>query len=630
MLASFSSQAYLQQSNTPPTPNKVETITIAGTRNPITKPQIAGSVTIIDDAQIRASGAIAMTDLLRTVAGVNVSQTGPMGSLTEVRLRGTESNHVMVLLDGVAINDVGQGGLADFSHILLSNIARIEILRGPQSAIWGSNAIAGIISITTKRAHTDSLQGNVGLALGDRETYQASVNASQQGKQIGFNVNASNYKTAGQNISRAGNEKDAYSNTSVSGGMNYRFNPYNRLEASARILDYSADADGYNYNTGLVSDADIEAEGNQISLALNWHFAPTTNGQKDGIYSQLLSLQYSKQATDNFTNDIFDRSSQGEKLKVLWTNHFEFEQNKWLNIGLESTTEDFKQRGPTAADGSNQEQSNDTYSFITDGLYGINKSLNISGSYRYDDNDDFDNASSYRVGATYAINNDWRVFLSQGKAIKNPTFTERFGYFPDTFLGNPTLKPEQQTSIEAGFEGSFNDLNLQVSWFDASLDNEILGFEFDVNSGQFTAKNATQESTRQGIEISLQGQFKQLSWQTQYGYLDASEGNSAELRRARHTGSASGTYTINMQHQVYLQADYSGTKLDRFFPPFPEPAQVLLLDAYWLVSANYVYTHNNHLNANLRLSNVFNEKYEDVIGYSGDRSRALLSIQYSW
>jgi vitamin B12 transporter len=630
VLTSLSISAQAQQDSS----QNIETITISGTHSPIAVGQIAGSVTVIDETRIQASGAIGITDLLRTVAGVNIGQTGTSGSLSEVRFRGSESNHVMVLVDGIPVNDGGQGGLTDFSHLLLANISRIEILRGPQSAIWGSNAIAGIISITTKRASGENLNANTTAAIGDRGTFSASANIAQQMQNIGFNVNVSTYKTQGENISREGDEADSYSNTDVSGGVNYIINEDNRIDLNARVLDYTSDVDGYNFATGLVGDSNSVAEGNQISIGLNWHFAPTTNGQKDSIYSQLLAIQYSKQSTDNFSNNLFDRMSQGEKLRVLWSNRFEFETNKWLNIGLESTAEDFKQQGPSADSGVNQNESNDTWSIVSDGLYAINDAVSLSASYRYDNNDIFDNASSYRAGATYAINNDWRIFVSQGRAIKNPTFVERFGFFPGSFLGNPDLKPEQQKSTEMGVEGAFDSVSVQLSWFSATLNNEILGFVFVDSTGGFTAKNASSESTREGFELSLHGQFDKLSWQGQYSYLDAKQPafgniNVAELRRARHTGSVSTTYTLNEQHQLYLQADYAGTKFDNFFPPM-QAGQLVSLDSYWLLSTNYHYTHNEQLSANLRLSNVFNKDYEDVFGYNTDGSRALFSIAYNW
>ncbi len=627
VLANLSSIAYAQTSS------DTETITITGSRSPIPTAQVAGSVTVIDQAQIDASGAINMADLLRTVAGVNLGQTGPFGSLQELRFRGTESNHIMVIVDGVAINDVGQGSLTDFSHILLSNIEKIEVLRGPQSAIWGSNAIAGVISITTKSASGEGQNGRASIGLGNKGTYQASANIAGLVDKLTYSLGASTFSTDGQNVSRPApesDEEDAYRNTSLNAKLGYEFTAFNTLEFVTRIVNYTADGDSFNFATSLVGDSDAQAKGDQISAGLNWHFAPSENGKKQGIYSQLLSFQYSKQASDNFRNSAFERSSEGESIRILWNNRFDFSHNRWLNIGLETTEENFEQRGDSAQSQANQTQSTRANSLVSDGLYGFNEQFSARLSYRYDINDSFDDAASYRLGFNYAINNDWHVFVSHGTAIKNPTFTERFGFFPGSFLGNDDLKPEEQDSFEAGVSGQFSNVGIDISWFNARLDNEILGFVFDAESGQFTAQNAEQESSRQGLEISLNGEFSHILWQAQYSYLDAKEGDDIEIRRARHNGSASLTYRVTEQHQVYLQADYSGSKLDRFFPPFPQPSQIVGLDPYWLLSANYTYIHSEQIKATLRVSNALDKGFEDVFGYSGDERTILLSAEYSW
>jgi len=610
------------QANTP-----IETITITGTKQTIATPFVASSTSVIDKQTIQSSGALSFTDLLRTIAGVNVGQSGPLGNLTELRFRGSESNHIMVLIDGVEINDAAQGGLVDLSHILLANIERIEVLRGPQSALWGSNAIAGVISIITKQASSNTVQPVLGLNIGDRQTYQANASVSQNLDALSYAISASTLKTDGENISRSGNEQDGYKNSNVMGRLDYAFNNEHSVNINARLVDYTSDFDASDFSTGLLADANNETQGDQLSVGASWHYTPQS---AESLYAQLLSFQYSKQSNENFQDNVFSGKSEASKLRVLWNNQFNLAQNSYINLGLEGVEEDFEQKGPVVFGDPNQSQSTSSYSLVTNGQYALSNQVNLSASYRYDNNDTFDNASSFRLGSTYIFNRNWHAFASYGKAIKNPTFTERFGYFPSSFLGNPELRPEQQKSFEAGFEGNLENISLQVSWFKAKLENEILGFVYEPISAQFTAQNADVDSQREGIEFSLSGSFKDLDFKAQYSYLDASENNENELRRANHTGSTSISYRYNPQHLMYVQADYTGTRSDVFYPPFPSSSQVLALDAYWLVSANYQYTHNDSLKLNLRLSNIFNEQYEDVIGYSGESSRALLGLQYSW
>jgi len=624
--------------------NSIETISITGSRLPIAKPFVAGSASIIDAAQIEASGALNLGELLRGVAGVNLSQTGPLGSLMELRFRGSESNHVMVLVDGVEINDLGQGGLVDFSHIMLSQVERVEILRGPQSAIWGSNAIAGIISIVTRQPDSEQMRPNLQLTIGDRDTLQTSAGVSQAQDKLSYAINAGLFKTGGENISRSGREQDGYKNTSLSTKLLYQIRAKHSVQLNARLLDYSSDFDATDFSSGLIADADNTSLGEQISLGLNWRFAPLVDKSQatlslTSMYSQLLSLQYSKQSNTNYSDNIFSGGTQGEKLRILWTNHFEFSRNTFINLGIEAVQEDYKQSGPVTFGDPNQTQNNNTYSLVSSGQWALNDAFNLEASLRYDNSDEFKNTESYRLGGVYRFSANWRAFLSTGKAIKNPTFTERFGFFPDTFLGNPELAPETQKSYEAGIEGKLMlkqyAFNVQLSIFDADLNNEILGFVFSPQSGQFTAQNSDGKSKRSGLELSLNGERDAFSWQAQYSYLDAEELDSnrqieTELRRARHTGSASFSYQFDDKNALYMQADYTGGRLDRFFPPFPESPEIVGLNAYWLLSANYRYEVSQTLIINLRLSNMLNRQYEDVVGFSGESSRALLSMRYSW
>jgi vitamin B12 transporter len=260
----------------------------------------------------------------------------------------------------------------------------------------------------------------------------------------------------------------------------------------------------------------------------------------------------------------------------------------------------------------------------------LTKRLSLAASYRYDNNEEFNNADSYRFGANYQINEYLQTFLSYAKAVKNPTFTERFGFFPGTFLGNSSLRPESSRSFEVGIDAIWQGYQIQLSWYQAQLENEILGFVFDNNSGLFSARNAAIDSQREGAELEVSSAHKQWRWSLNYAYLNATEGDAAELRRARHSGSAWLAYDISQAHQLYMQADYMGERKDRFFPPFPQASEVITLSNYWLVSANYRYRYSERLNVSLRVSNAFDQSFEDVVGFSGQSRRAMLNVVYSW
>ena len=616
----------------------LETISVTGSRTDIDKRLVAGAITVIDDEQIRRSGAIHIADLLRTVPSVNISQSGPSGALTEIRFRGSESNHVLVMLDGVEINDLAQGGLIDLAHIALANISRIEILKGPQSALWGSNAVAGVISITSKSTSisatgsgaTDKLHGNVGLSYGNRQSKRLTGSIANTHEKWRYSLNASHFTTKGENASRGGSESDGYTNTSVNSSLAYSFSDYHRVKANVRYVDYQSDFDAVDFSTGFLTDADNTSDGKQISFALDWHFS-----QKNSLWSQQLSYQFSQSENLNF-NDASNAAlrqlsgaSEGQKQRLVYNHNFNFRQGH-INLGLETVQEDFSQRGPVVFGDPNQDQDNDSTSFISDMQYSITQDWSLLASYRFDNNSSFENSESFRLGSRYILTDNFSAFTSYAKAIKNPTFTERFGFFPGTFLGNNNLVPEASKSFEIGMDADWDSYQLQLSWFRASLKNEILGFVFDQESALFTAQNSEFESDREGLEIALSAQYAKWHWAMNYAYLDANENEQAELRRAKHTASASINYQVSAEQSAYLQIDYTGTRDDVFFPPFPQESQRVSLSSYFLVSANYQYNYYENMQVSLRVSNALDTEYEDVFSFSGESRRVSVSLNYRW
>jgi vitamin B12 transporter len=428
--------------------------------------------------------------------------------------------------------------------------------------------------------------------------------------------------TEGQNIARSGDEADGYRNTTVYGKAAYSFSAHNRIDTNLRILDYQNDFDSTDFSTGLPADANNVTQGEQLSLGINWHFS-----LGESIWSQSLSVQFSEQENKNTSEGEFSGSTKGEKLRTIYNHNFKLTGGHF-NLGVEAIDERFQQAGPIEFGDPNQNQSNRSQSLIADVHKQLIDGLSVTASARYDNNDEFDNATSYRAGLNYRFSNSVHGFISHGEAIKNPSFTERFGFFPGTFKGNARLTPESSASSEIGINASTSNYELQLSWYRANLENEILGFVFDNDSGAFTAQNAELNSEREGLELQLSRTLKQWQWSLSYAYLDANEAQSPELRRARHTGSAWLSYEASEVDRWYVQADYTGNRLDRFFPPFPATAQIVSLDSYWLVSANYQRNINSDIDLAIRISNAFDSRFEDVVGFSGESTRVIASIEY--
>ena len=607
--------------------SNIERISIVASRSPILASQVAGKLDIINREQILASGAVNITDLLRTVAGMNISQNGPDGSLAELRFRGSESNHTLVLVDGVPANDLAQGGLVNLAHFPVANIARIEILRGPQSALWGSDAVAGVISITTLGADLQStVSANLQASIGEQHNRTVAANlvlphSQQSQSMLGFSYQQND----GSNVSRLGDEAEGYRNLSVNAKQIYNFAD-SRISATINVTDYFNEFDGVDFvSTGLPTDTDDYSLGQNISGSIEW------SNEGEGLWSQSLSYQFAQQANTNVSDQIESGRSKGTTHKMVWQNHFAFSAQEQLNIGLEGSKADFEQRGPVNFGDPNQDQSNQGLALFADARYQVQSWLSANASLRRDASTQFDDATSYRIGAVASVMPSLDVYVSHGKAIKNPSFTERFGYFPRSFVGNPDLAPEHARSKEIGirYQASAH-YHFDLALFDTTLEDEINGFVYVPELGSFTAQNSDLLSTRKGAELSLQGSNNKLNWQVNYAYLDAKDALERELRRARHSFSLALDYAISERSQIYVQASYDGERSDRFFPPFPANPELVTLSSYYLVNANYRYNFDEDWTLSVKAHNLLDKHYENVLGFKAQPRRISVALNYQY
>ena len=300
--------------------------------------------------------------------------------------------------------------------------------------------------------------------------------------------------------------------------------------------------------------------------------------------------------------------------------------------GLEYLERQFEQRGLNLYGDPNQQQQDETVSLFGEAGKEVVSDVFATISARFDDNSEFDDAFSYRGGLTWQLDNTYSVYTSLGKAIKTPTFTERFGYYPETFIGNPALEPEQSLEWEVGGRASWNKTwSAEVNYFNARLEDEINGFVFDPVTYLSTASNKTGTSRREGLETQLNYHGDGVSVRATYSYTDASEEDIRELRRAYHQASVTVSADLPIEGlSAYTKLAYTGSRDDIFYPPYPAVSQRVGLQPYTLISANLAYAVNAHLKVALRLDNVLDESYQDIVGYSQSERRARLSTTYTF
>ncbi|NMH60385.1 TonB-dependent receptor plug domain-containing protein [Alteromonas ponticola] len=606
----------------------IEKITITGSRLSLDIQEVAASLSVITQEEIRLSGATQLSEILRGLPGVAISSSGSLGALNEIRLRGNESNHLLVILDGVIINDDSQGGLIDLAHINIKDVAKIELIRGPQASAWGSGAVGGVLHIQTLAHQADDARLRASVSAGNKDTRQGYANLNGRANAHHYAVSLQHVTTEGDNIARSGNEKDGYRRNTVNAHYRYAINDI-KFSTIARLVNFENDYDTVDFmETGLPIDANNYTEGQQATAKVNLTYAPA---QSD--YATSVSGTYSRHQNDNFELGTFTSSAESERFQFANTHSMQWDKVDVV-VGAEYLQRLYTQRGSIGFADPNQKQDDQTASVFVESLARLSDNIDLTVGARFDENSEFDNAFSYRSGISWQHNAHLTTFLSVGKAIKNPTFTERFGYFPGTFLGNQNLQPEHIQEWELGLRARLSpSLQGQVSVYQAELQDEILGFVFDPASGLMTAQNAAFNSDRSGLDSEMSFDWGALTWRATYSYLDASQGadnaEQVELRRPRHSGGISVAGALTEQLSTYVKWTYTGSQQDAYFPPPMFASQSAALRPYSLLSFNINYQLTPAWATSIRVENALNQDYENIVGFAGERRSILLTLTYA-
>ena len=600
----------------------LEHVLVTARLQPITIGEVGSSVTVISREEIEQKQVKYLSELLRDVPGFSVSQTGGAGSQTQVRVRGAEANQLLVLMDGVRANDPAASGEFQYQYALTSNIERIEIIRGPQSATWGSDAIAGVINIIRKK-DVKSKYLTANIEAGSFDSFNASADGGYSGKIFEISGGVSYLDTDGTNVSRVGNEKDGSDNTTGNIAVGFDAGDAFSVRFSGQWVDASTEYDDFDYLiTGLPEDADRVTEVNQSFLSGELRYSPKLNP-----WTGSFSVNRMDSDNDNLSEGLWTGSTAATTLDYRLRAGVALDEakNHRLGFALEHENVDFSQRGQASIYGNpNQDQTYDVNAYAAEYIGKPFTGFTWTASLRLDDYSDFDNATTWQLAASYQVTPTLRLRGSAGTGSKAPTFTERYGYFEDYFIGNPKLKPESSKGWEIGFDTRWSNdrYQLQMTYFDQDLQDEIDGFVYDPDAFLFTAQNKDSDSTRKGIETTFDmrlGQFFALV--ASYTYTDAKEENALgqkvrEVRRPEHMASfAANYYFASSRGNLNFKVNYSGSQLDDFFPPGAYDAERVVIDAYAVVDLAGSWKLTQSLDITARISNLFDKEYEEILGF---------------
>lgn len=615
-------------------PAPKDNIIVSAHRTPASQFEVASNVSTIDRQVIENRQTVFATDLLQDLPSLAVSRSGNFGSQTAIRIRGAEANHVLVRIDGIEVNDPAADDAFDFAHLTANDIERIEVVRGPQSAVWGSDALAGVIDITTRRS-TDRFSSDAFIEGGSFNTFNGGVHVGTRGANSGVDLTASYLDSDGTNISRSGSEDDGYRNLTANLRADIDITQNLQLNGSLRHIDTTKQFDAVDFATGLPADANRKSDTRQSTIGTGGKLALF-----DNFWVQSLRLSHMTTDNENFIDDARDTKSGADKYGVYYQSTLNIDagpsgdSSQQITLAIDYEREEFEQRG-TAVDfglpgqpfilDPNQHQDTDNTGLVGEyrasGFGGLSFSIGI----RHDDNSAFDDVTTYRTTAAWRFDDiDSRLHASIGSGQKSPTFTERFGFFADQFQGNPDLKPEMSKGFDAGYEQRFIDGQVvaDVTYFRERLEDEINGFFFDPSVGMFTAVNLNGTSKSRGVEFEVSARITDgLSTAASYTYTDASQPDATgrqqrEIRRPRHMAALNVNYAFRGRAQVNANLSYTGEQTDVFFPPFPASQETVSLNAYTLANLTGSFAITDNVTIFARAENLLDETYENVYGFA--------------
>lgn len=606
----------------PVTPIDTNQIVITASRAPEKQEQSPASVTVIDAKRIERLDEPLARDLIRLVPSAAVSSSGPAGSLTDVRIRGAEANHTLLFIDGVRANDPATGDQPRFDLLNADIVSRIEVIRGPQSALWGSEAIGGVIAINGVDNPVGYSAEAEGGSFGFERAAASEAISSDRGNlaaSVGWQ------RATGINSVAGPGDKDGYRNLSGRLRGTWKIAPSVELGATAFAVSAKSEFDGFNPDPPFQHIDTLDNSRNRLAAGRLW----AQFGDDDAGWSGRVGVSLLASSNRNFlANDELNRTS-GTRRNVAAQVERRFTTGsvtQSLIAAADMERETFHARD-TAFGGFSDQDRTRNHRALTLEWRAETSVLTGDLAVRRDMFNRFKDATTLRASVLAQVGGGFSLAGSYAEGIAQPTFFDLYGFFPGSFIGNPSLKPESSRGFEALVRYRRGNFQASLTAYQQRLHDEI------VPNASFTSTvNAPGVSHRSGIEAEVGWQIAdKLRLSANYAYLHATEpaqfgtGQVTELRRPKHSGSialdgALGKLTYG------ASVAYVGAHLDqRDVPPF----DVVSLSSYWLGGARVAYAVKPRVEIFLRAANAFNARYQDVFGYRTEGRSIYAGIRLS-
>ncbi|MBN44054.1 MAG: TonB-dependent receptor [Rhodobiaceae bacterium] len=580
--------------------SEVKEIIVKGARIETSEGNFGSSIFILSKDEIRLRGIRSAIDAISSSPGVTTKKNGSFGGVGSVRIRGASSSQTLVLVDGVPVNDASSpGGSYNFEYLDTSNIERIEVLRGSQSTLWGSDAIGGVVNIFTKSAEDNSV--NILAETG-------SFGLKKINSEFGLVSNFGNFLflvdgTSLDGISKAdkkdGNiEKDGFETNSYSLKGNIEVNNI-EIKGLLSYIKSDVEYDSFGFVTG-VQDGDERSITEEFIGNLTIKF--NLFGEK---LENTFSFNQSDISRDYFTDNNLTFGADGDRKLYRYQGNTRFSKFNKIAFGFEQ-----------------EESSVNLDKLSIDSLFFLYqfqpiKDLVVSAGIRNDDNKGFSSKTTRKIAAVYKISENISIKSSWGEGFKVPTIFQTTFFCCGAKSANINIRPEESTSFDLGFDYTLEDkFSFNLIYFKQDVNNQI---NFSFSLGGYENIDFVESD---GFEISTSSKISEtLNLFINYSYIDSIDGSGLRLINIpKDSGELGLTYVSSSKLSGSIKIKYNGSEISTYGN----------LNSWSRADINIFYKLNNFSEIYFSIENLFDEDYQQVFGYGTPNRSGLFGIKVNF
>ena len=567
-------------------------VIVTATRTAISVDQALATSTLITRKEIIESQALSVTDVLRTQTGIDIASNGGPGQTSSVFIRGAESDHTLIMIDGVKFNP-GTIGVAAIQNIPLNMIDRIEVIMGPRSTLYGSDALGGVIHIFTRQGETTE----AGWRFGSYDTQELSASYHRKDGDIRMGIDLSGARTDGFPARTDTTEDSPYKNDSINLKLG---NTFGNTDLDFQYMGSRGRTDYYDFFlTPVAQDYtnSITSLNARVNAMENWVSKVKLSYFKDDIQQ--------KQSTDYLKTTRYE---------LDWQNDIAIGAANLVTAGIQT----YRENAESISFGTGFDEDTDTVGIYVQDQFesGANQ---LTAGLRYTDHSSFDGKTTGELSYGYQTDQATKLVASFATGFRAPGSTDRFG-----FGGNPNLEPETSKSFELSTRFNPSPVHsTRISLFQNEIDNLINFVDPDGFNGPIPGRNENIDETRtRGVELAYS--FRKGPYVVDAGltYQDPKDLTTDKqlARRAKEKYSVTGRY-VGSDYSASAELSYTGERPDSAYSD-------IVLDAYTLLNLSATRSFSKLIHVGLRLENITDEDYQLADGFNTAGRSAFFDIRY--